>query len=266
MRALRAKALPSEVYHQRHSELLTALGPLLRPIGPGTYSQCPRPWMTDGVAPWAARVFTVGLNQHNPYLTTKLPTILEELYPGDPRSLEEKYIASLINSPPGRCRAVYERCGETPLAPHRPSVTRTNTECLVDALRAAGIGDVLQTNVICYATPMGRDLRRSEHHEGAERGLDIFRTLVGIIRPRVIVAHGAKTSRVLARALSTNGERVSIPRPQIPPTAPLWADSHGIAVFVIPSLAPPAFNMWRASITSHLDAVCQKVREILDEG
>ena len=90
--------------------------------------------MSDSVAPWAARVFTVGLNQHNPYLTTKLPTVLEELYPGNPTSIEEKYIASLINSPPGRCHAVYENCGETPSAPHRPSVTRRNTECLVDAV------------------------------------------------------------------------------------------------------------------------------------
>ena len=113
---------------------------------------------------------------------------------------------------------------------------------------------------------MGRDLLRPENLDGLNRGRAIFKTLVRIIRPRVIVAHGAKTSGVLAKVLSANGETVCIPKPRIPPTVPSWADCDGIAVFVVPSLAPPAFNMWRASMASHVDAVCQKVREILDEG
>ena len=253
----------TQLEDERCSELLAALRPLIRPTGPGALSQYPRPWMTDYVAPWAARVFTVGFNQHSPYLATELPRVLDELYPGDPRSPDEKYIASLLNCPPGRCREVYER-----VFPGPPGPTRRNTDSVIQALGDVGIPDVVQTNVICYSTPMARDLRLPAHRNGVKRGREIFETLVQIIRPRVIIAHGAKTSRKLAETLRTlrlNGAEFTVPKPRVPPSQPLSAHIDDIVVFIIPSLAPPAFNRWGRGMLSHVAAVAEEVREILDD-
>jgi hypothetical protein len=136
------------------------------------------------------------------------------------------------------------------------SPTRQNTDEFRAILKREGITRVLETNVVCYSTPMSADLRLPQHGGGESRGTEIFRTLLAFGKPRVIVAHGAGTRTALASIL---GHAL----PEIPqePSAPRVTVVHGVSVFVIPSLAPPAWKKWQAWAKPHLKAVAQVALE-----
>lgn len=92
---------------------------------------------------------------------------------------------------------------------------------------------------------MSSDLSRPIHQGGRERGDEIFRFLLEVIRPPVLIAHGSSTRETLARTLGA----------ELPP---LPANSAGLAkkriegldyipiVYLLPSLGPPAFNKWKS--------------------
>src|SRR2546422_1893774 len=112
---------------------------LTEPVGKPR--QYPRPWhiSTNVRDPLNATVFVVGYNQATPFLADKLA--------------HDRFIAALFNRGT-TCEAVYEeaRSGKS------KSRARQNIEKLVAALAAEGVDQVLETNVICYATAHSDEL------------------------------------------------------------------------------------------------------------
>jgi hypothetical protein len=197
--------------------------------------------MTSLTNPGEANVFTVGKNQRNGYGVAKLAS-------------HEHYIDTLFNRGPETCRALYDRIAGS------PSPTRTNTDRLVRQLSDRGVSKVIETNVICYSTPMSADLRSAYHIGGTERGTEIFKVLLQLIKPRVLVAHGTDTVRKLGKVLGRD-----LPAPPAEPGDPVRVQIGEAIVFVIPSLAPPAFNKWSSWSRDHLAAVSDQVSDLLGE-
>lgn len=214
--------------------------------------QYPRPWMTRSPQPERARVFVVGRNQATGYPENVVPS-------------HEAYVDALFNRAGQSCRALYDavrtRSGEG------PSPTRTNLDWLTTALEDAGVQDVLETNVVCYSTPMSADLARAEHRGGREQGTAIFRFLLETIRPLVLIAHGSGTHKNLVRMLGS-----SVPEPPAALRDGVCAmrvraragdRPYEPLVIAIPSLAPPAYNRWSSWAHAHLQAVATRVAEEL---
>lgn len=218
------------------STLETAVRELTTPLN----GQFPRPWMTSLTAPTSARLFTVGKNQRNGYDVAQVGS-------------HDHFIGTLFNRGSETCRSLYDRIvGEA-------SPTRKNTDQLVSLLAQRGVTQVLETNVICYSTPMSADLRSVHHVGGAARGTEIFKLLVHLIKPQVLIAHGADTSRKLGKLLG-----YLLPAPPLEPGAPRPTEVGSMTVFVIPSLAPPASNKWSIWCHEHLSAVSDQAARILN--
>lgn len=128
---------------------------LVKPLN----NQYPRPWMTKLDDPRQADVFIVGKNQR-------------KVYWADAVSLA-CHVDALFNRPPGGCRRLYDK-----LTSDSPSPARKNIDALVGRLEDVGVENVLETNVICYSTPMSNYLRHKSHDGGAKRGEEIFRFLL----------------------------------------------------------------------------------------
>jgi hypothetical protein len=194
--------------------------------------QYPRPWMSNLTDPLTATVLVVGKNQRNGYPESRIS--------------HQRHLDALFNRRGETCRGLYdELIGSS-------SPTRQNTDHFRSILTNAGIDRVLETNVICYSTPMSADLHLSEHAGGSERGTDIFRTLLHFIRPRAVIAHGAGTRATLSKVFG-------VPLPSTPdaPSEPKVTTVGEISVIVIPSLAPPEWNKWVSWSDQHLDAVAK---------
>ena len=191
--------------------------------------------MTMSTDPASARVFVVGRNQKNGFAAEAV---------GD----HDHYMDALFNRGSETIRGLYDRLAM------KPSQTRRNTDRLVASLAAQGVRDVLETNVVCYSTPMSAHLGRAEHRGGAEVGKRIFRTLIRLIGPKVIVAHGERTADDLAADLGR-----PLPEPPRASGPPVEVDVGGVAIFLIPSLAPPAFNRWMKWAPGHFEAVAGRV-------
>lgn len=217
------------------AELEAAIRRLTQPIN----GQYPRPWMTSLTTPGEAEVLTVGKNQRNGYDVAKIES-------------HDHYVDSLFNRGPETCRALYDRIAGS------PSPTRTNTDRFVRQLHDRGVLKVVETNVICYSTPMSADLRSAQNLGGTERGTEIFKALLRLIKPRVLIAHGTDTARKLGKVLGRD-----LPEPPEKPGDPVRVQSGENIVFVIPSLAPPAFNKWSSWSRDHLAAVSDQVADIL---
>lgn len=155
-----------------------AISKLTEPVN----GQYPRPWMTDLTDPRSADVFVVGKNQRNGYETSRLT--------------HQRHLAALFNRNGESCRGVYDE-----ITALRPSPTRVNTDRFRKALAVEGISRVLETNVVCYSTPMSNDLRLPQHKGGSIRGSDIFRALLHFIQPKVLIAHGSGTRDTLTQFL-----------------------------------------------------------------
>ena len=201
--------------------------------------QFPRPWMTEMQNPWEADVFIVGMNQRNGYDIDRVS--------------HRRHLDALFNRNGESCRGLYDE-----LTVGKPSPTRRNTDALVAHLKRRGIHGILETNVICYSTPMSSDLRSPEHSGGTEGGEDIFRYLLAEVTPSVIIAHGAGTLKRLSRILQT--DRLAVPR-SADEVCDLQLGGH--LVIPIPSLAPPEFNRWSSWADGYLnkvaDRVCQRL-------
>ena len=112
--------------------------------------QLPRPWMTTMTNPREAGVFIVGRNQRKGYPSRDIS--------------HQRHLDALFNRKGESCRGLYDS-----VTNDRPSPTRKNTDRLVCRLNRRNIHDILETNVICYSTPMSADLRKSAHDGGAGR-------------------------------------------------------------------------------------------------
>lgn len=220
-----------------NDKLQTQLEDVLRRLTQPINAQYPRPWMTNSTHPWTASVFTVGRNQRNGF-------------PVEHVGNQESYLDALFNRNGRTCRGLYNQLVG------KPSPTRTNTDRLVAKLRGLGIADVLETNVICYSTPMSTDLRADLHEGGVERGAEIFQTIFRIIKPRALVVHGSGTARDLSRLL-----HATLPTVPTAPEATARASIGGTEIWVIPSLAPPKWNSWMKWADQHLDLVCREVAD-----
>lgn len=217
------------------TELEATIRELTRPIE----GQLPRPWMTDLAAPDEASVFIVGANQAKTYDASKIS--------------HERHINALFNREGESCRGLYNE-----VTGNAPSPTRQNTDAFRALLNMAGAIKILETNVICYSTPMSNDLRRSEHVAGAKKGHELFTALLRIVKPRVIIVHGTGATKKLASALSAN-----LPEPPSSEAPPLSVEVAGHCIFVIPSLAPPEWNKWSEWRDSHLKQVAHAVAKRL---
>lgn len=201
--------------------------------------QYPRPWMTDLTDPLSADVFLVGKNQRNGYGISSLT--------------HERHIAALFNRNGESCRGVYDE-----MTALRPSPTRVNTDRFRKALAVEGISRVLETNVVCYSTPMSSDLRLPQHKGGSIRGIEIFCALLHFIQPTVLIAHGSGTRDTLTQLLGS-----PLPAPPASMSDAQHVMVGALKVFVIPSLAPPQWNQWKNWAEPYLIKVAKAVASAL---
>ncbi|WP_347139210.1 hypothetical protein [Paracoccus sp. SSK6] len=201
--------------------------------------QYPRPWMTADTDPATVEVFIVGRNQKNGY-------------PVDQVGSQDDYIDALFNRNGRSCRGLHDRIAGS------PSPTRRNSDALVGILAGKGVSRTVETNVICYSSRMSGDLGRAEHKGGKHRGKEIFAVLLELIRPRVIIAHGSATLDDLSDVLDT-----PLPGPPGSAETVISAGVAGVTVYPIPSLAPPASNMWHKWRGEYLDRLADDVARTL---
>lgn len=200
--------------------------------------QYPRPWMTDLADPLTAKVFIVGRNQAKSYDATCLT--------------HQRHMDALFNRNGESCRRLYtDLVGSS-------SQTRQNTDRLRGLLLQAGVNSVLETNVICYSTPMSADLAMPGHSGGRGRGTEIFRTLIEAVEPPVLIVHGARAAKELSRVLSHD-----LPLPCAVPGKPVSARVGGTTIFVVRSLAPTEWWQWHGWAWPHLQCVAEEIAELL---
>lgn len=120
--------------------------------------------------------------------------------------------------------------------------------------------------MICYSTPMSADLVAPEHARGAAHGTRVFQMLLAIIKPSVLVAHGAGTARDLGRLLEI--ESLTLPAgPSTEPPEQTWrpdhAAGHAVSIIAIPALSPPAWNRWATWAPGYFGRVADVVADRL---
>ena len=108
---------------------------LTKPIN----GQLPRPWMTKMRNPLGADVFIVGRNQRNPYSEIEI--------------LPQRHLDALFNRNGESCRRLYDE-----VTKGKPSPTRRNIDDLAARLNQRNIHNIVETDVVCYSTPISADL------------------------------------------------------------------------------------------------------------
>ena len=201
--------------------------------------QLPRPWMTKMRNPLEADVFIVGRNQRHPYPAIKI--------------LHQRHLDALFNRNGESCRGLYDE-----VTKGKPSPTRRNMDDLAARLNQRKIHNILETNVVCYSTPMSADLRNQANAGGARKGEEIFRYLLAKIAPAVLIVHGAGSVKDISRALEM--DQLIVPR-STDDIFDVQTERH--LVIPVPSLAPPQFNKWSSWSEGYLDKVADRVREKL---
>jgi hypothetical protein len=207
--------------------------------------------MSHSPAPGSSRVFLIGFNQATP---------LQAHIAGD----HDAYRDALFNRNGRSIAKLYEEAREEKGA----SPTRHNMNCVTGVLKAKGIADVLETNVVCYATPMSSDLADAEHRGGRLRGTAIFEALIDEIQPPILFAHGSATRQNLEKVLGCSLPELPQAKNDGVCSCLIETDRGGrryrANVFLIPSLAPPAWNRWAGWAWPHIDMVCEGIRETLN--
>ncbi|OGT71054.1 MAG: hypothetical protein A3H44_12420 [Gammaproteobacteria bacterium RIFCSPLOWO2_02_FULL_57_10] len=217
------------------SELERVMSLLTQPVG----GQFPRPWMTDLQNPESANVFVIGKNQANGFEISKIT--------------HKRHLDALFNRGGESCRGLYDE-----ITGYSPSPTRTNTDRMRSLLKQAGVDKILETNVVCFSTPMSADLKFSHNISGAAKGKEIFAALLSIVKPKVLIVHGAGASKELSAVLNAD-----LPTEPKEGSKAHGAKVAGYTVFVIPSLAPPAFNKWSRWSGPYLQSLAKEVAKSL---
>lgn len=200
--------------------------------------------MTDLKDASKARVFVVGYNPATPYRSDSVNY--------------ERFISSLFNQNGENCRSFYSEVTQQ-------SPSRGNIEWFTEKLARAGVTSVIETNVVCYGANKKEDLGLPEHIGGKQRGKEIFKALVDKIGPKATVVHGKGVSDEFSSAF-----HLKPPLPNPPETKDKFAEfkfGQKAKVFVIPSLAMPAYQSWpRRPLQSfcnwadrYLDEIAQRV-------
>ena len=156
---------------------------------------------------------------------------------------------SLFNRDGESCRGLYDEVTNGKASP-----TRRNIDSLSARLKQRNIHNILETDVVCYSTPLGRDLRHQANVVGARKGEEIFRYLLAEIEPAVLIVHGTGSVKRISRILKMNN--LKVPRS---PNEICDVQTERHLVIPIPSLAPPGFNMWSSWSTKYLDEVADRV-------
>jgi hypothetical protein len=178
-----------------------------------------------------------------------------------------RFMDALFNRRGECCRRLYNRVREENKARQgkqvrqdKSSPTRQNIDHLNKVLRCHGVRGILETNMICYSTPTGKGLADPAHVDGRERGKEIFRFLLGEIRPRVLIVHGIGAYEGLASVLGLGRPLCSAPQQDgdVVRTAVETQNFSG-TVFPIQSLAPPAWYRWRGWARQYLDRLAEEV-------
>ena len=201
--------------------------------------QLPRPWMTKMRNPLEADVFIVDRNQRNPYSEIEI--------------LHQRHLDALFNRNGESCRRLYDEVSKG-----KPSPTRRNMDDLAVRLNQRNIYNILETDVVCYSTPISADLRKRANAGGARKGEEIFRYLLAEISPTVLIVHGAGSVKHISGILKM--DRLKVPR-STDEIFDVQTEQH--LVISVPSLAPPAFNRWSSWSDGYLDKVADRVREKL---
>lgn len=178
--------------------------------------QYPRPWMTDLSDPLEANCFIVGRNQRNGYEVAAIGS-------------QQRHVDALFNRNGASCRDLYDSL-------FAPSPTRKNIDRLSQRLKKGG-ARVIETNVICFSSPMSNDLTRGQRAQGSL----VFKWLLNRIAPTVIIVHGRGAAKELSKL-----------------------DTSVAAVIEMPSLAPPAYNKWHAKSDDKLDQIAAKALSTLN--
>lgn len=202
--------------------------------------QYPRPWMTKLTDPCHAKVFIVGKNQAKGYSVGKV-------------GRHERHIDALFNRNGESCRGLYDE-----ITNNKPSSTRLQIDKLVHKLEDRKVKEILETNVICYSTPMSDDLRLPGNLGGSRRGEDIFRFLLSAVKPKVVIVHGAGATKGLSTILSNSINGPSNNAGEVSSTK-----VDDFIIVTIRSLALPEYNKWSAWAQLHLDAVADFVEGCL---
>lgn len=158
--------------------------------------QFPRLWMTDLEDPLVANCFIVGRNQRHGYEVSKVGS-------------QRRHLDALFNRNGQSCRGLYNSL-------FSPSPTRKNIDRLSVRLKNGG-AKVLETNVICFSSPMSSDLTSGQRRHGTA----IFSWLLDRIQPKVIVVHGSRAAKELSKL-----------------------DTSLATVIEMEALAPPEYNKW----------------------
>jgi hypothetical protein len=203
--------------------------------------------MTD---PTGATAFIVGHNQATPF-------------PVELVGSHETFLDAIFNRKGQSHAALYERVRAS--MGKGPSPTRGNIERLTALLEDHGVRGVLETNVICFCTPMSADLQSAAHGGGKKAEMRVFTALLLAIQPRVIVAHGTATRVDLEKIVGT-----TLPRPAKGPQDEVatkevalrgGASEGRTLVFVVPALAPPGWYRWSSWAPPHLEALARRAAE-----
>jgi hypothetical protein len=207
---------------------------LTRPLN----GQYPRPWMTHLRNPLEAQLFVVGRNQRNGFDCERLGT-------------HDRHIDGLFNRNGETCRGIYNE-----MTGGKPSPTRKNTDRFVQILNRQGVTAILETNVICYSSPMSNDLRLEQHKGGAKKGEEIFRYIWSEICPSTVVVHGAGAAKQLSKIIGTQ-----LPTAPDSLAPPVFTKIGNCSFVAINSLAPPAYNKWQSWSTEYLETLAKAINE-----
>ena len=146
----------------------------------------------------------------------------------------------------------------------QPSRTRPHIEDLSERLKKEGVFKILETNVLCYATPRKCDLPESKHPGRKKRGEEIFRFLLKTVKPRVLIVHGMDAVKDLQRHLRKHWNmQTELPMPPSKPGEPCAKEVNGMMIFAIRSLALPEWNKWQEWADRYLTAVAKDVARVL---
>ena len=192
--------------------------------------------MTKMKNPERARIFVVGYND-----AVEFPASI---------ITHEQFLNALFNRGSPDCRGLYDK-----VTAGNPRRSRKNIDQLTDALESRGFKDVLETNVICYSTRMGRVIKSPEHRGGFERGTKIFQVLFESIRPKVIIIHGDGARKEVEKLLG-----IELPKASNEPTelSEREISLNGV-VITIKSLSPPEADKWADWRSDYFDLLATSI-------